>query len=83
MVLPQYEAYNQQFSLPVPIRPSARKGLRGIGGSGKVPEDANIQINFTFLELIIDVYFTILAEDAPSLLFNRDMITNRLYISLQ
>lgn len=62
----QFEAYNREFDLGIPIRTSVRKEMRGIGGSGRILRDAMIQITFVTLGLIIDVDFSILAENSPS-----------------
>lgn len=42
-----------------------------------------VQTRFLERGLFIDVYFSILSEDVPSLLSNRDMVYNRLDILLQ
>lgn len=79
----QYEAYNTEFGLRVPIRPPASTRMEGIGGAGTALEEARIQIPFMELGLIIDINFSILEEDATSLLSNENMLDNRLDISLQ
>lgn len=83
MSIRQYEAYQKEFGLRVPIRATERRTLRGIGGHGTIVGEAMIQIPFGDLGLVIDVTFTILEEDVPSLLSNRDMIDNGLDLSLQ
>lgn len=79
----QYEAYKRDFGLKVPILPSTRKDLKGVGGNGKVIGEPHIQIPFNALRLIIDVTFSIMEQDTPSLLSNKDMIDNGLDVSLQ
>lgn len=79
----QYLAYASEFGRKVPIRPANKRVLKGIGGLGKVICEETIQIPFNKLNLIIDVDFAIMEETCPSLLRNRDMITNGLEISLQ
>lgn len=83
MVLGQYDSYKCKFELAVPINESKANLLNGIGESGTVTGEARIQIPFSALDLVIDVTFSILKEDAPSLLINRDMIDNGLEISLE
>lgn len=57
--------------------------MKGIGRAGTVLVDARIQAPFIGLGLIIDVNFSILEEDAPSLLYNKYILYNGLDISLQ
>lgn len=77
----QYHAYEKEFGRRVRIRPP-RRDLRGIGGKKEVCGEVTIQIPFTKLNLIIDVDFSIIEDETPSLLSNKDMITNGLDISL-
>lgn len=83
MIKSYYLAYNSEFGPMVPINLSKRKGFRGISGYGKVMRKAFIQIPFSALELVIDVVFSILEQDVPSLLSNKGMIYNGLDISIQ
>lgn len=82
MSLNQYRAYQSEFGRKVPMRP-ARKDVKGIGGRSTVLGEVTIQIPFSKLNLIIDVEFSILPDDTPSLLSNKDIIENGLDISLQ
>ena len=83
MCISQYKAYEQEFGRKIPIKPSKKKGLKGIGGQGEVVGEVTIQIPFQKLGLIIDVDFAVLKGECPSLLSNKDMLQNNLDISLQ
>lgn len=67
----------------ISISPSTRNSLREIGGSGKVIGAAKIQIPLEAVGIIIEVDYSIMDEQDPSLLYNRIMIENGLDISLQ
>lgn len=82
MSLAQYQVYQSEFGRKIPIRPT-RKDVKGIGGKSKALGEVTIQVPFTNLNLILDIEFSILADDMPSLLCNRDLIENGLDISLQ
>lgn len=79
----QYMPYQREFSIRVTISASTTKSLKGIEGSRMVLGEACIKIPFVALGMVINVTFSILKEDAPLLLINRDMIDSVLYISLQ
>lgn len=78
----QYSAYQHAFGRHVPMRPP-KNNVKGIGGRSSSIGEATLQIPFDKLGIIIDVEFSILAKDTPSLLSNRDMIVNGLDISWQ
>ena len=65
------------------MRPSKKKGLKGIGGLGTVIGEVTIQISFVELGIIVDVDFEVMKDECPTLLSNKDMIINGLDISLQ
>ena len=79
----QHKQYEIEFGVVIPLRPPSRQKMKGIGGEGKVIGDASIPIPFNKLNIIIDVDFLIIDSDCPSLLSNRDMIINRLDISIK
>lgn len=79
----QYAAYCHEFSLKRAIKESNGETVGGIGGSQSAVGMAMIQIPFRDLELIIDVWFTVINQDVPTLLSMRDMVTNGLGISIQ
>lgn len=70
----QYLAYERDFGIPIPLRPPANKSLKGIGVHGQVLSEVTIQIPFRSLGMKIDVDFSILYEEVPSLLSYKDMI---------
>lgn len=80
---PHFEADNCKLGLHVPVLASSRKSLKGIGVSGRVLGYAMIQNTFLILGLVIDVDFSALCKDSPSLFSNRDMIVIGLDILLQ
>lgn len=82
MSLNQYHAYERKFGRRVQLRP-ARKDVKGIGGQSVALGEVTIQIPFSQLDLVVDIEFSILGGDTPSLLSNRDLIENGLDISLQ
>lgn len=67
----------------VQIRENGTKALKGIGRSGTVLGQERIQIPVSSLNMTIYVDSSILDDNAPSLLSNRDMIENSLEICLQ
>lgn len=64
------------------MRPPKRD-VKGIGGKSMAIGEVTIKIPFPDLGILIDVEFSILDGDTPSLLYNKDMIANGLDISLQ
>lgn len=54
-----------------------------IGGLDIVLGEARIQLPFSKLGIVMDAFFSILAEKAPSLLSNQDMIENSFGISIK
>lgn len=77
----QYIAYQEEFGRRVPMRPP-RRDVKGIGGKSKTLGEVTIQIPFVQLNVVLDVEFSILKSETPSLLSNKDMIDNGLDISL-
>lgn len=77
----QYLAYERAFGRRILLLPPARKYLKGIGGHGRVIGEVTIQIPFRALGMLIDVVFSILDEEVPSFLSNKDMIESGLDFS--
>lgn len=81
---PEYDSYNTYLVLHVPMKQSASKTMKGIGGSGTVLfGEATIQISLMKLCIILDVNFFILKEYSPSLLSHHYIFVNVMYIILQ
>lgn len=80
--LAQFHTYQHEFGRKIPISP-ARKYVKGISGKSRALDEVTIQVSFTNLNLILDIEFSILGDDMPSLLCNKDLIENGLDISLQ
>lgn len=78
----QYLAYQIEFGRKVPMRPP-RRDVKGIGGMTMAMGEVTTQIPFNQLGVVIDVDFTILKGDTPSLLSNKHMLDSGLDISLQ
>lgn len=70
------------FGMIIPSRKPSR-GLKGLGGRSKVIGQATIQIPFVNSNMVINVGFSIVEEEAPSFLSKNGMIVNGLCINLQ
>ena len=79
----QLKAYEVEFGVRLPIRQSLKRVVKGIAGKGEVVGEVLIPIPFNKLGIIIDVDFIVLGCNCPSLLSNKDMLTNGLDISIQ
>lgn len=66
----QYKAYELEFGRKIPVRPSKKKGLKDIGGSGTVIGEVTIQIPVNKLGITIDVEFALMEDELPSILSN-------------
>ncbi len=82
MSLSQYKAYCEEFNVPTKLKPDT-KSISGIGGNSKAVGTAMIPIPFTDLNLVIDVEFTIMKDNVPTLLSMKDMKDNGLDLSIQ
>lgn len=82
MSLAQYRAHEREFGRKFPLTPPD-KDARGIGGRSKSLGEVFIQVPSVDLNLIIGVKFSILQDDLPSLLSNKDLLDNGLDTSLQ
>lgn len=82
MSVAKYRAYEREFGIKVPLSPPC-KNVKETGGRLRPIGEATIQIPFLLLNLVIDVDFSILKDDLPSLLSNRDLIDYGLDVSLQ
>lgn len=60
-----------------------RRDVKGIDVKSRVVGKVTIQIPFVKLNLIVDVEFSVLKAETPSLLRNKDIIYSGLDISLQ
>lgn len=78
----QYDAYGRYFGRKIPIREPKRRS-KGFGGMIEVIGEVTIQIAFLNLKLIINVDSFIVEEEPPSLLSNKYMIDDGIYIRLQ
>jgi len=83
MCLEQYRTYCKEFMVPMEIDYNDNNCLLGIGGMSGAVGTASIPIPFVDLGIVIDVKFKILRDSCPNLLSLRDMIVNKLDISIQ
>lgn len=79
----QYNSYCSEFARRPSIISDGTRQFTGIGGIRKPIGFVKIQIPFSGLDLVIDVYFLVLKEKAPTLLSMPDIIMNGLDFSVQ
>lgn len=79
----QYKAYLYNFGLRPSLRPGNGAYLRTIGARRTSIGTALIQLPFTHLHIVIDLYFLVILEEVPLLLCMKDMVDNGLDINIE